>query len=278
MPLSLTRRSVLVAALALSLGVAASAAELRVMTSGTFTGAYLALIPSCATARGDTVVTVTTSMGTGDASIPSRLQRREPADVVIVDRDALNNLISQGAVRPGSRVDLARSAIGMAVRAGTPKPEISTADGFRRTLLAAASVAYSASVSGDYLSSELFERLGVASEVRPKSRRIVGERVGAVVARGDAEIGFQQISELLPIKGIEYVGALPPELQKMTVVSAGLAAGTALPEQATAFIGCLASREAAAFIARSGLEPRHEVAELRPEFRALARLGPFFEK
>jgi ABC-type molybdate transport system substrate-binding protein len=217
MPLSLTRRSVLVAALALSLGVAASAAELRVMTSGTFTGAYLALIPTCAAARGDTVVTVTTSMGVGDASIPSRLQRREPADVVIVDRDALNNLISQGAVRPGSRVDLARSAIGVAVRAGTPK-------------------------------------------------------------RGDAEIGFQQISELLPIAGIEYVGALPPELQKVTVVSAGLAAGTTLPEQAAAFIGCLASREAAAFVARSGLEPRHEVAELRPEFRALARIGPFFEK
>ena len=271
MTLSRPRRSALVVALTLSLCVTVSAAEVRVMTSGAFTAAYLALIPSCATARGDTVVTVTTTMGTGDASIPSRLQRREAADVVIVDRDALNDLIARGAVRPGSRVDLARSAIGMAVRTGAPKPEINSTDAFRRTLLAAASIAYSASVSGDYLSGELFERLGVASDVRPKSRRIVGERVGAVVARGEAEIGFQQISELLPIAGIDYLGPLPPELQKVTVVSAGLAAGAAQPEAAEAFIGCLASREAAATVARSGLEPRHAVPELRPEFRELAR-------
>jgi molybdate transport system substrate-binding protein len=272
------RGSALVIALILSLCVTVSAAELRVMTSGAFSAAYLTLLPSCAAAQGDTIVTVTTTMGIGDTSIPSRLQRREAADVVIVDRDALDSLIGQGSVRSGSRVDLARSAIGMAVRSGAPKPEINTTDTFRRTLLAAASIAYSASVSGDYLSVELFERLGVASEVRPKSRRIVGERVGAVVARGEAEIGFQQISELLPIAGIDYVGALPSELQKVTVFSAGLAARTAQPERAEAFIDCLASPEAAATVARSGLEPRHAVPEVRPEFRELARIGPFLQR
>ncbi len=211
--MSLRRRHpFVVAALSLLLGVSAAAAELRVMTSGAFTAAYLALIPPCAEARGDTVVTAATTMGTGDASIPSRLQRREAADVVIIDRTALEKLIAHGSVRSGSRVDLARSAIGMAVRTGTLKPRITTTDELRRTLLAAGSVAYSASVSGDYLSGELFERLGVASEVRPKSRRIVGERVGAVVARGDAELGFQQISELLPnrwhrIRGPASTGA-----------------------------------------------------------------------
>jgi molybdate transport system substrate-binding protein len=274
--MSLRRRHpFVVVALSLLLGVSAAAAELRVMTSGAFTAAYLALIPSCAEARGDRVVTAATTMGTGEASIPSRLQRREAADVVIIDRTALEDLIAQGSVRSGSRVDLARSAIGMAVRTGTLQPKITTTDELRHTLLAAGSIAYSASVSGDYLSGELFERLGVASEVRPKSRRIVGERVGAVVARGDAEIGFQQISELLPIAGIEYVGPLPPELQKITVFSAGLAAAAANPQRAAAFIDCLASPEAAAIVARSGLEPRHVVPELRPEFRELARIGPF---
>jgi molybdate transport system substrate-binding protein len=267
-----------VAAFLVALATTATAAELRVMTSGAFTAAYLALIPSCAESRGDSVVTVTTTMGSGDQSIPSRLQRREAADVVIVDRTALEQLIAHGSVRSGSRVDLARSAIGMAVRTGTAKPTIATTGELRRTLLAAGSIAYSASVSGDYLSGELFDRLGVASEVRSKSRRIVGERVGAVVARGEAEIGFQQISELLPIPGIDYVGSLPPELQKVTVFSAGLAAGAVQPQRAAAFIDCLASPAAAAIIARSGLEPRHVVPELRPEFRRLSRLGPFLEK
>ena len=113
-----------------------------------------------------------------------------------------------------SRIDLARSSIGMAVRAGAPKPDISSVEALKRTLLQAKSIAYSASVSGRYLSTELFPRLGIADQVMGKSRRIEGERVGDVVARGEAEIGFQQISELLPVRGIDYVGPLPPEVQR----------------------------------------------------------------
>lgn len=259
-------------------GMPAAAAEIRVMTSGAFTAAYQALIPMCGEASGDAVVTVTTTMGTGDASIPSRLERREAADVVIVDRDALESLIARGLVTRGSRVDLARSAIAMVVRAGAPRPDISSVKAFRETLLAAASIAYSASVSGDYLSTQVFQRLGIADVVGPKSRRVVGERVGAVVARGEAEIGFQQISELLPIAGIDYVGPIPRDLQRVTVFSGGVAANAADPKRAQAFVTCLASRKAAAIVATTGMEPRHDVPEMRPEVRQLRRVGPRFRR
>ena len=143
----------------------------------------------------------------------------------------------------------------MAVRAGAPVPDIGTVDAFRRTLLQAKSIAYSASVSGEYLSTELFQSLGVADQVLPKSRRIERERVGAVVARGEAEIGFQQKSELLPVPGIQYVGPLPPEIQRITVFSAGIAAGGKNAEAARALIRFLASPEAFTAIEKSGMEP-----------------------
>lgn len=256
----------------------ASAAEIRVMTSGAFTAAYQALIPMCGVAAGDSVITVTTTMGTGDTSIPSRLERREAADVVIVDRDALEALVGRGLVARGSGVDLARSAIAMVVRAGATKPDIRSVAAFRQTLLSAASIAYSASVSGDYLSSQVFQQLGLADQVLPKSRRVVGERVGAVVARGEVEIGFQQISELLPIPGVDYVGPIPRELQRVTVFSAGLAAHAAEPQRARAFVSCLASRQAAAIVAETGMEPRHDVPGVRPEVRSLRRVGPRFRR
>lgn len=233
----------------------ASADEIRVMTSGSFTAAYLELSPQCERATKETFVTVTTSIGTGLAFIPSRLQRGEPADVAIVDDDTLLQMIKDGLVVADSRTALARSSIGMAVRAGAPKPDISTVDALKRTLLQAKSIAYSASVSGRYLSTELFQQLGIADQVLPKSRRIEGERVGAVVARGDAEIGFQQISELLPIPGIDYVGPLPPEVQRTTVFSAAVVTASKNANAARALIRCLASPEAAGAVTKSGLEP-----------------------
>ena len=225
------------------------------MTSGSFTAAYLELTPQCERATNDTFVTVTTSVGTGLAFIPTRLQRGEPADVVIVDDALLLQMIEDGLVMADSRIELARSNIGMAVRAGAPKPDISSAEALKNTLLQAKSIAYSASVSGRYLSTELFQRLGIADQVLSKSRRIEGERVGAVVARGDAEIGFQQISELLPIPGIDYVGPLPPEVQRTSVFSAGVAAGSRNANAARTLIRCLASPDAAGAVTKSGLEP-----------------------
>ena len=156
---------------------------------------------------------------------------------MIVADDALMQLIEDGSVLADSRVALARSGIGMAVRTGAPKPDISSVDALRRTLLQAKSIAYSASVSGQYLTTELFQRLGIADQVMGKSRRIDRERVGAVVARGEAEIGFQQISELLPEPGIDVVGPLPPEVQRVTVFSAGVAASSKNPDAARALIG-----------------------------------------
>jgi molybdate transport system substrate-binding protein len=194
-------------------------------------------------------------MGGAPDSIPSRLERGEPADVVILSAGAVDDLIRQGKVVAGSRVDLVRSSIGMAVRAGAPKPDIRTVDALRQTLLAARSIAYSASASGTYLATELFPRLGIAGKIAARSKRIESERVGAVVARGEAEIGFQQISELLPIAGIEVVGPLPPGAQRVTVFSAGIVSRAAQPAAARRLIDFLASAAARPAIERSGLEP-----------------------
>lgn len=229
--------------------------EIRVMTSGAFTAAFLDLIPQLERITQNKIVVAATSMGTGPNSIPSRVQRGEPVDVVIMADAAIVNLINEGKVLAESHVALARSSIGMAVRAGAPRPDIGSVDALKRTLLQAKSIAYSSSVSGRYLSTELFQRLGIADEILPKCLRIEGERVGAAIARGEAEVGFQQISELRPVAGIDCVGPLPPEVQRVTVFSAGVAAASKISEVAYALIRFLASPEAAHAITKSGLEP-----------------------
>ena len=230
--------------------------ELRVMTSGAFTAAHLELIPRLEILTKKKIVTATTSIGTGEGSIPSRLRRNEPVDIVIVADAVLVGFIKEGLIIAESYTPLARSAIGMAVRTGAPKPDISTVEGLKRTLLQAKSIAYSASVSGDYLTTELYQRLGIADQVLNKSRRVEGgERVGTVIARGEAEIGFQQISELLPVSGIDHITPLPPEVQKVSTFSAGVALSTSDSAAAHALIKFLASPEAARAITNSGLEP-----------------------
>jgi len=238
------------------LGAPASAAEIKVMNSGGFTAAYKDLAPGCERTTGNTVATAWgASMGTAPDAIPMRLARGEPADVLIMAAPALDQMITEGKAVPGSRVDLARSSIAMAVRAGAPKPDISTVGALTKALLEAGSIAYSASASGVYLSSEVLPRLSGGDRIMAKSRKIMSERVGSVVARGDAEIGFQQLSELIPIEGIDIVGPLPAELQRVTVFSAGVAAGAKEPDAARALIACLAAPEAAPAITKSGLEP-----------------------
>jgi molybdate transport system substrate-binding protein len=254
-PISSGTFAVVLAGMMLFTGLA-SGAEIRVMISGGFSAAYLELVPEFERATGHTVVTARgASMGTTPNSIPSRLQRGEPVDALIMVGDALEVLAKQGKVTTGTRIDLARSRIGVAVRAGSPKPDIGSVDAFKRAMLNAKSLAYSTSASGVYLSTELFPRLGIADQVKGKSRMIGNEPVGAAVARGEAEIALQQISELLPVPGIDFVGPLPAEIEKITVFSAGIAAGAKEPDAARALIKFLSSPAAAPAIAKSALEP-----------------------
>jgi molybdate transport system substrate-binding protein len=243
-------------AAALYLSGAASAAEVRVMISGGLTAAYKALVPEFERATGHTVLTAYgPSMGTTQNAIPVRLERGEPVDVLIMVGYALGDLAKQGKVIPDSRVDLVKSPIGIAVKSGSPKPDISSADTLKRALLAAKSVAYSDSASGVYVSTEMFGKLGIADEMKDKARKIPATPVAEIVARGDAEIGFQQISELLPVAGVDIVGPLPPELQKITTFSAGIATVSKEPDAGRALIKFLASPAASAVIVKSGMEP-----------------------
>jgi molybdate transport system substrate-binding protein len=240
----------------LLLAGSASAAEIRVMISGGLTAAYKELVPEFERVTGNKVITAYgPSMGTTVNAIPVRLERGEPADVLIMVGYALGDLIKQGKVIADSRVDLVKSPIGMVVRAGAPKPDISSADALKRTLQAAKSIAYSDSASGVYVSTEMFQKLGIADEMKGKARAIPAEPVAGVVARGDAEIGFQQISELLPVPGVDIVGQLPAEVQKITVFSAGIASVSEEPDAGKALIKFLASPAAAPVIIKSGMEP-----------------------
>jgi molybdate transport system substrate-binding protein len=233
-----------------------TANEFRVMTSGAFTAAYLALITQLERQTKSKIVTVTTSIGTGETSILSRLKRGEAADIVIVAEPAYRQFVADGLVLSEGHAILARSIIAVAVREGAPKPDIGSADALRSTLLQAKSIGYSASESGKYYSTTLVQRLGIADQVLPKSRLVGGgERVGAVVARGELEIGFQQFSELLPVPGIAHITLLPPEVQKVSSFAAGVAASSPNKALARAAIEFLASPEAAKAITNSGLEP-----------------------
>jgi molybdate transport system substrate-binding protein len=178
---------------------------------------------------------------------------------VILDGNAAEELGRKGLVRADSRTELARSLIGMVVREGAEKPDIGSVESFRLTLLAAKSIAYSDSGSGTYLSTTLFAKLGVGEQVAPKSRKVrgppSGEPVAAFVARGEAEIGFQQVSELIHVPGVSFVGTIPAELQPRFSFAGALTSNVRQPEAAAALIRFLASPEAAPVIRKAGLAP-----------------------
>jgi molybdate transport system substrate-binding protein len=241
---------------ALLLSGAASAAEVRVMISGGLTAAYKALVPEFERATGHKVLTAYgPSMGTTSNAIPVRLDRGEPADVLIMVGYALEDLAKNGKVIADSKIDLVKSPIAVAVKAGTPKLDISTADAVKRALLAAKTIAYSDSASGVYVSTEMFDKLGIKEAMEGKARKIPATPVGEIVARGDAEIGFQQMSELKPVEGIDIIGPLPNELQKITIFSAGVATVSKEPDAGKALIKFLASPAARAEIVKSGMDP-----------------------
>ena len=249
----------IVAALLLIAGTA-SAADVRVMISAGYFKVYAELGPAFERATGNHLITVRgPSMGDSPEAIPARLARGEAADVVIMDGAAADELGAKSLVRADSKVELALSQIGMVVRAGTPKPKIDTVEALRNTLLAAKSIAYSDSGSGTYLSTRLFARLGVADQVAGKSRKVrgppSGEPVAAVIARGEAEIGFQQLSELMHVPGVDLVGAIPAELQPGFSFAGVIAKTAQQPEAAAALLRFLASSNANPVVLKAGLTP-----------------------
>jgi molybdate transport system substrate-binding protein len=238
----------------------ASAADVRVMISAGFFGVYSELGPAFERATGHRLITTRgPSMGDSPEAIPARLVRGEAADVVILDGSAADELGRRQLVRADSKVELARSLIGMVVRAGAGKPDIGSVEALRDTLLAARSIAYSDSGSGTWLSTTLFPRLGIAEKIAGKSRKVrgppSGEPVANLVARGEAEIGFQQVSELIRVPGVSFVGALPPEVQPGFSFAAALTRNVGEPDAAAALIRFLGSAEVAPVIAQAGLMP-----------------------
>ena len=204
-----------------------SAARIKVITSGGFTAAFDILGPLFEQATGIEIETqYGSSMGGGPTSIPVRLAEGEVADVLIFNDRAFDDLAAAGYLQPDTRVDLANSIIGMSVRSGAPKPDISTLEAFIETLRSAESFGYSASVSGTHLSTVALPSLGIWEEIESKSRRVVTERVASVVARGEVELGFQAVSEILSIEGADYVGPIPDEIQQTSSFLAVIPANT----------------------------------------------------
>ena len=238
-----------------ALALAAQAEELKVMTSGGFTAAYKLLGPQYARQSGDTLDTILgPSMGKAPEAIPNRLARGEHADVVIMVGYALDELIKQGKVDPASRVELADSRIGMVVREGAAKPDISSVDGLKKTLLDAQSVAYSDSASGVYIEQQLFKKLGIEDQLKPKAKMIARIPVGSVVATGDYQLGFQQVSELLPVPGVSFVAKIPESVQSVTRFAAGIPVKAEHPEEAKALLAYLAAPAAQADVQATGLD------------------------
>lgn len=226
-------------------------ATINVLSSNAIKAAYTELVPIFERASGHKVAT--TWAGTND--ILKRMKANEAYDLMIMGRTTLNDLAKAGKVIAGSQVDLVTSGIGVAVRAGAPKPDISSGEAVKRAVLAAKSVGYSQGPSGVYL-IKLFERWGISEAI--KSRVVQtppGHPVGEAVARGEAEIGFQQESELLPIAGITFLGPLPPDIQEVTTFAGGIHTGAANVEAAKSWIQFITSAAAIAAIRKSGMEP-----------------------
>lgn len=252
----ITRRALGGILAALLVTQAALAGEIRVVTSGAFTEAYKKLVPIYEAASGHKVISsYGASIGNAPDSIPSRFARGEVFDLVILSEGGLEALMRDGKLVKGSRVDVVRSQIGAAVRKGTPKPDISTVAALTQTLMNAKSVAYSASASGTYLSTELFTKLGVQDRLAVTGKKILSERVGAVVARGDAELGFQQVSELIYFKELDFIGTLPEEVQQTIFFSAALVEGSKQSELARHLLRFLTSPAVADIVRATGLDP-----------------------
>jgi molybdate transport system substrate-binding protein len=236
---------------ALLLSSLASAAEIKVLSTQATEEAYRELVPQFEKDTGHKVTTVFT--GTLDAN--KRLAAGETYDLLIMSAPSIDEHIKGGKVVPGSRVDLAKSGVGVGVKAGAPKPDISTTDALKKTVLSAKSIGYSTGPSGVYIVS-LFQRMGIADEVKGKLRQTpTGVFVGSIIASGEAEIGFQQVSELSHFAGVDYVGPLPADVQQFTTFASGIMAGAKEAEAAKALVKFVTAPAAAAAYKKRGMDP-----------------------
>jgi molybdate transport system substrate-binding protein len=239
------------AASAVMLASFANAAEINVIGTGSFKEAFGDLAPAFERSSGHKVVA--TWAGTND--IIARLGAGETLDIVIAPAPSIDDLVKRGLLVADSRVDLAKSGIGVAVAAGAPRIDIGSGEALKKALLGAKSIILSSGVSGVYLTG-LFRKWGIADQVKSKIITLPGSGpVAEAMVRGEAEIGFLQVSELLPVKGIEFLGPLPADIQEMTAISAGLGKAAGAPDAAKALVRFLTSPEAAPAKKKSGLEP-----------------------
>ena len=234
---------------------ATQAREVRVMSAGATAPAYVQLVPAFESKTKQKAVTLATSTGVGTANIVTRIRGGEPVDVVFIAANTMDDLSKEGLVVAASRVDIAKSSIGVGVRAGAKKPDISSVEALKQTLLNARSIAISAQISGQYLTNELLPKMGIAAQVMPKIKRIETEPVGNVVVRGEAEIGIQQISELRGVKGVDLVGPFPDAVQRVSTFAVAIATQSKNRSGAQALIDFVTSPEGVAVLRQSGLDP-----------------------
>ena len=229
----------------------ANAADIKVLSTQATEESYRELVPQFEKASGHKVTTVFT--GTLDAN--KRLAAGETYDLLIMSGPSIDEHVKGGKVVSGSRVDLAKSGVGVGVRAGAPKPDIRTTEALKKTLLAAKSIGYSTGPSGVYMVS-LLQRMGIAEEIKDKLRQTqTGVFVGSIIANGEAEIGFQQVSELSNFPGVDYVGPLPADIQQMTVFASGILVGAKESDAAKALVKFITTPAAGEAFKKRGMEP-----------------------
>jgi molybdate transport system substrate-binding protein len=246
--------------LAIAVAVPASAAfpqcvlaQIKVMTSGGFAAPLREILPEFQKSTGISVeLALGKSQGSSPDTISAQLGRGIQADVVVLSREGLDDLISEKKVVAGSDVNLAQAPIGVAVRAGAPKPDISTVAAFKNALLQAKAITYPSSTTGIYMVTKLFPQLGISKEVAAKSSNLGV----AAVAKGDAEIAIQPVSELLHVPGTDFVGTIPAEIQYISVFSAAMVAGSTNTKAAKQLIAFLTSEKAKSAIRDSGMDPQ----------------------
>jgi len=232
-----------------------AAAQLNVIISGGFSAPYKQLMPEFERSSGTKVTTGSgASQGAGPQTIGAQLARNVPADVVILSREGLSELIAANWIAAGTEVDLAQVPLGIAVRATSARPDVSTVEAFKQTMTSAKAVAVPGSTSGIYLRDDLFPRLGILEKVNVKVAARGSEAAG-MVAEGNADIAVMPVSEILSESGVDFAGTIPAEIQLIQVFAVAMIAGSKQPDAAGKLIEFLASERASAVIRKSGMEP-----------------------